>query len=124
MPNELQVLRDYIKEKGLKGTPQREEILSHLLQAEDHLSPEEIYNSLRRKDPKLGRATVFRTIKLLEDSGLVTKVTFADGHARYEAVRGRPHHDHMICTICGTALEFSNDELEHLQERIAKKSHF
>lgn len=124
MTNELQILRNHIKEHGLKGTSQREEILVHLLGAKDHLSPEEIYEAIRRKDPKIGRATVFRTLKLLEDCRLISKVTFADGRHKYEAVRGRPHHDHMICTDCGQAIEFSNPTLESLQDRIAKEHKF
>jgi Fur family transcriptional regulator, ferric uptake regulator len=124
MANELQIFREYIKKNGLKDTPQREEILNYLLRAEKHLTPEEIFQSLRQMDPKLGRATVFRTLKLLEDSGLASRVTFADGRQKYESIHDRPHHDHMICVQCGEALEFSSPAVERIQDQIAKKNGF
>lgn len=124
MTDELQLFRSYLKRQGLKHTPQREEILAYLLKAEKHLSPEEIYQSLRERDPRLGRATVFRTLKLLEKGGLASHVTFADGRQKFERAHGRPHHDHMICIECGDALEFSSPAVERLQERIARRSGF
>jgi Fur family ferric uptake transcriptional regulator len=124
MNNALQVFRDYVKEKGLKDTAQREEILSFLLKAREHLSPEDIYESLRRRDPRLGRATVFRTLKLLEECGLASKVVFADGRSKYEPAHGRPHHDHMICVDCQQALEFESPEIEVLQAKEAARRGF
>ena len=124
MDNALKVFRDYVKEKGLKDTAQREEILAFLLKAREHLSPEDIYQALRKKDPKLGRATVFRTMKLLEDCGLASKVVFADGSGKYERAHGRPHHDHMICVDCQTALEFESPEIESIQEKVATEKGF
>jgi Fur family ferric uptake transcriptional regulator len=124
MTNELQIFRDYVKKNGLKDTAQREEILTHLLKTEKHLSPEEIYQALRERDPKLGRATVFRTLKLLEECGLASRVTFADGRQKYESKAGKPHHDHMICVQCQEALEFSSPAIEKLQDRIAAQHGF
>jgi Fur family transcriptional regulator, ferric uptake regulator len=124
MPTEIQIFRDYLQKHGLKGTSQREEILNFLLKAEEHLSPEEIYQSLRRKDPRLGRATVFRTLKLLEECGLASSVTFADGRHKYERKHGRPHHDHMICVNCGKTLEFSSPAIERIQDQVARRNRF
>jgi Fur family transcriptional regulator, ferric uptake regulator len=124
MVNEIQVLRDYLKKNGLKDTSQREEILNHLLAAEKHMAPEEIYETLRRKDPRLGRATVFRTLKMLEACGLATKVTFADGRHKFEACKGRAHHDHMICVECGAVIEFVNESIEKTQDKVARDHGF
>lgn len=124
MVNEIEVLRDYLKKNGLKDTAQREVILNHLLAAEKHMAPEEIYQALRRKDPRLGRATVFRTLKMLEACGLATKVTFADGRHKFEARKGRAHHDHMICVECGAVLEFVSDSIERTQEQVARRNDF
>jgi Fur family transcriptional regulator, ferric uptake regulator len=124
MQDALQVLRDHLRKKGLKDTSQREEVLGYLSQADRHLAPEELFEALRKKDPKIGRATVFRTLKLLEECGLVSKVTFPDGHARYERAHGRHHHDHMICVDCQDVIEFESDEIEALQNLVVKRHGF
>lgn len=124
MNNELAIFREYVRKNGLKHTPQREEILAFLLKADRHLSPEDIYQALRRRDPRLGRATVFRTLKLLEECGLASHVTDAQGRTRFERSHGRPHHDHMICVQCGDTLEFSSPAVERIQERVARKNDF
>jgi Fur family ferric uptake transcriptional regulator len=124
MANELQLFRDYLRKNGLKGTAQREEILVHLMKAGRHLTPEEIFQELRRRDSRLGRATVFRTLKLLEGAGLASHVTLADGRHKYESKHGKPHHDHMICVQCGEALEFSSPAVERIQDRVAARHGF
>jgi Fur family ferric uptake transcriptional regulator len=124
MNNELQVLRDYLKKNGLKDTVQRKEILAHLFAAGKHMGPEELYQALRRKVPRLGRATVFRTLKMLEACGLATKVTFADGRQKFEGRRGRAHHDHMICVECGAVVEFVSESIERTQEQVARRNDF
>lgn len=124
MANELKILRDYVRKNGLKGTQQREAVLAHLLSAKKHLSPEEIHESMRSRGVNLGRATVFRTLKLLENCGLAARVTFADGRQRFERKHGRPHHDHMICVGCGEAIEFSSPAIERLQDQAAKRHNF
>lgn len=124
MPDALQVLRDHLRKKGLKDTSQREEVLAFLSKADRHLSSEELFDALRKKDPKIGRATVFRTLKLLEECGLASKVSFPDGQTRYERAHGRHHHDHMICVDCQDVIEFESDEIEALQSLVARKNHF
>ena len=119
-----EILRDYLKKNGLKITAQRETVLNYLLRVGKHMGPDDIYNSLRQTDPRLGRATVFRTLKLLERCGLASHVTSADGRHKFEAKYGRPHHDHMICVDCGETLEFTNNFIEQLQEKVARKHHF
>ena len=120
----LLLLRQSIKTRGLKDTAQREGIVRFMAQAKGHLTQEELFERLRQREPGIGRATVFRTVKLLEEIGLVTRVTFADGVPRYEFAHGRPHHDHMICVTCGDALEFTSPAIERLQARLAKVRKF
>lgn len=120
----LLLLRHSIKSRGLRETSQREGVLRFLARAKGHLTLEEIYESLRAVHSGIGRATVFRTVKLLEEIGLVTRVTFADGQSRYEYAHERQHHDHMICVDCGEALEFSSPEIERLQLQAARDRGF
>jgi len=124
MKKELLVFRRHLSSRGLRDTAPREEILRCLLAEGGHRSPEEIYAELRRKKTAVGRATVFRTLKLLEECGLASKVVFADGSARYERAIGRAHHDHMICVDCGHALEFESPSIERLQNREATRRGF
>ncbi len=118
------VFRQYLESKGLKLTKQRTAILEYLLQAQEHASPEEIYRSLSAKDATLGRATVFRTLSLLEKGGFVSKIMFSDGKSGYEHQFSRPHHDHMICIDCRDVIEFSNATIERLQSQISKELEF
>jgi Fur family ferric uptake transcriptional regulator len=120
----LLLLRQSIKNLGLRGTSQREGVLRFLAQAKGHLSLEEIFDGLRTFQPGIGRATVFRTVKLLEEIGLVSRVTFADGFPRYEYAHERQHHDHMICVNCGAALEFTSPAIERLQAAAARARGF
>lgn len=118
------LLRQSIQARGLRETSQREGVLRFLTETKGHLTLEGIYEGLRSKIPGIGRATVFRTVKLLEEIGLVSRVTFADGQARYEYAYGRAHHDHMICVDCGETLEFSSPAIERLQLKAARARGF
>ena len=107
-------------EKGLKMTGQRRVISQVLSEAEDHLDVEEVHRRAVRLDPRISIATVYRTMRLLEDADVVEKVDFGDGRARYEEKRGE-HHDHLIDTRTGRVIEFTNPELEAMKERIARE---
>ncbi|WP_431855791.1 Fur family transcriptional regulator [Azospirillum sp.] len=107
-------------EKGLKMTGQRRVISQVLSEAEDHLDVEEVHRRAVRLDPRISIATVYRTMRLLEDAEVVEKVDFGDGRARYEEKRGQ-HHDHLIDTRSGQVIEFTNPELEAMKERIARE---
>jgi len=113
-----------IKAKGLKSTRQRSLIIDTFLGAEGHVSVEELWSKVRAADTKVSVATVYRTMKLLADAGLAEARNFGDGQTRYEAAMGRHHHDHLICTNCGTIIEFENDRIEQLQDVIAKRHGF
>lgn len=119
------VLARYMAEKGLKSTRQRALIIDTFFEAHDgHLSVEEVWSQVRAKDPRVSVATVYRTMKLLSESGLAHARNFGDGQTRYEAAVGKHHHDHLICTRCGAIVEFENDRIEVLQDAVAKKHGF
>jgi Fur family transcriptional regulator, ferric uptake regulator len=109
--------RSYITDNRLNTTAQREAIVEQFLRTRDHVSIDELLTKVRKRHPKVGYATVYRTLKLLVDSALAVERQFGDGQARYEVVGD--HHDHLICIKCGLILEFEDDEIERLQERIA-----
>jgi Fur family transcriptional regulator, ferric uptake regulator len=119
-------LRAYIIKNGLKNSRQRDLITETFIAAQGHLSVDELLERVRRLDPRVGQATVYRTMKLLAASGLAEARQFGDGHARYELTHGGhdEHHDHLICTSCGAIVEFVDTEIERLQERVAASHGF
>lgn len=106
--------------KGLRMTEQRRTIANVLEAADDHPDVEELYNRAVAADPKISLATVYRTVKLLEESGILEKHEFGDGRARYETA-DRKHHDHLIDMNSGEVIEFVDPDIEALQEKIAAK---
>jgi Fur family ferric uptake transcriptional regulator len=121
----VSALAAYIAERGLKHSRQRDQIAEAFLGMAGHVSAEEVVARVRREDPRVSVATVYRTMKLLADCGLAVARQFgSDGQTRWEAAAGRPHHDHLICTRCGEIVEFANERIEHLQERVAKRHGF
>lgn len=116
--------REYLTCKRLKMTPQRMRILDAFLLSEGHLTSEELYGRVKKADPTVGQATVYRTLKLLADSGIAQEVDFSDGVARYEHGFHQEHHDHLICTRCRATVEVSDEEIERLQESLAAKHGF
>jgi len=106
--------------KGLRMTDQRRVIAQVLEGAEDHPDVEELYARASTRDPNISIATVYRTVKLFEEAGILEKLEFGDGRARYEDAE-RDHHDHLIDMQSGEVIEFVDAEIEALQERIARK---
>jgi len=106
--------------KGLRMTDQRRVIAQVLEGAEDHPDVEELYARASTRDPNISIATVYRTVKLFEEAGILEKLEFGDGRARYEDAE-REHHDHLIDMQSGEVIEFVDAEIEALQERIAQK---
>jgi len=113
---------EHLADNGLRLTDQRRAILELLLRSERHLSQEEIYRALRGKG--IGRATVFRTLKTLQDCGLAAPVVGRDEVPRFEINRGRPHHDHLICVACGHIREVRWPRLEKIQEAACRRLGF
>ncbi len=112
---EMQVFKEYLAEKKLKQTPHRKLILETFLAGEGHRSVEDIHRDVRGQDSKIGYTTVYRTMKLLIQAGLAREIDLADGLTRYEHLYNHTHHDHLVCTACGTSIEFLNADLEKIQ---------
>ncbi len=106
--------------KGLRLTDQRRTIAGVLESSDDHPDVEELYARASAADPRISLATVYRTVKLFEEAGILEKHDFGDGRARYETAGGE-HHDHLIDLQSGDVIEFIDAEIEALQERIAEK---
>ena len=121
---EFQIFDAFIRAKGLRHTPQRDMILAVFLSTEKHVSAEELYKLVRKKDSSIGYTTVYRTLKLLSESGLCGETEFGDGVLRFEHKYGHEHHDHLICLKCGKFIEASDSQIEWLQENMAKKYGF
>ncbi|WP_445322509.1 Fur family transcriptional regulator [Roseobacter sp. HKCC-CH-9208] len=106
--------------QGLRMTEQRRVIAQVLDASADHPDVEELYSRASAVDPRISLATVYRTVKLFEEAGILEKVEFGDGRARYEDAE-REHHDHLIDVTTGDVIEFIDPEIEALQEKIAAK---
>jgi Fur family ferric uptake transcriptional regulator len=110
-----------LRERGLKSTSQRDDIARVFFGTQGHFSTDELYTAVRRVNPRVGYATVYRTLKLLKECGLAAERHFNDGQARFEAVEEEAQpHDHIICERCGKIVEFASQELERLEERIGR----
>ena len=106
--------------KGLRMTDQRRIVARVIGDADDHPDVEELYARAAKIDPKISLATVYRTVKLFEEAGILDRLEFGDGRARYEDAE-RDHHDHLIDVNTGQVIEFVDPEIEALQERIAAR---
>ena len=115
------ILNEVLKTEGLRYTEQRQAIWDEILRIQDHRDAEDIYLTLVRKNIKVSRATVYRTIDVLEKNRLVRKMDVGDGRSLYEPRLNNEHHDNMICMDTGKIIEFYNEDLENLQDKIAKE---
>lgn len=121
---EKELFHTYLRQNGLKRTRQKELILDTFLSTEGHLSVEDVYSLVRKKDRKVGIVTVFRTLKSLTACGIAREITLGDGLTRFEHSYHHPHHHHIVCTECHKAIEFISPELESIQDAIVRKYHF
>lgn len=112
--------RGYLREHNLPVTAQRLAIADVILGTDRHLSAEEVAKELRSHGSNAGTATVYRTIEVLVRSGLVVERDFGEGFKRYEAARGVPHHEHLLCTVCGRVTEFRDERLERMTTLLAE----
>ena len=121
---EFQIFDAFIRAKGLRHTPQRDMILAVFLSTEKHVSAEDLYKLVRKKDSSIGYTTVYRAMKLLSESGLCGETEFGDGVLRFEHKFGHEHHDHLICIKCGKFTEVADTGLEKIQENMVKRHGF
>ena len=120
----LSQFRDILRRDGLKFTPQRFAVLEEIIKDRGHRDCEDIYLSLKEMGNHVSRATVYRTLDILVKNGFARKMDLGDGRARFESKVESPHHDHLICTSCGNIIEFLDQDVEDLQEKIAKRYHY
>ncbi len=121
----LEDFKSLLKKNGLKFTIQREIILDTLYNSNEHLTPESLHQLIQKRHPdlKTGIATVYRTLSLLEDENLVTSLSFGAQGKKYE-LGAKDHHDHLICTECGSITEFVDDAIEKRQHEITDSLNF
>ena len=118
------LLKSQITKNRLKLTRQRREIFDAFVGMARHVTAEELYREVTKKDPRVGLSTIYRTLNLFCQFGLAEARQFGDGQSRYDPVFNKHHHDHLICTECGKIDEFENRRIEQLQERVARRHHF
>lgn len=123
MNDALKSLEALCAERGMRMTEQRRVIARILEDSDDHPDVEELYRRSSKVDAKISISTVYRTVKLFEDAGIIERHDFRDGRSRYETVP-EEHHDHLIDLKTGTVVEFHSSEIEALQERIAREHGF
>lgn len=117
---EEKILENYLREKNLKHSEQRKEILRIFLNIDKHLTANELYRIVQKKYSAIGFATIYRTLKLLCEVGLCRELKLEDGTTRFEHLYNHRHHDHLICTKCGKFVEIIESGIEELQEKIFK----
>lgn len=115
---ENKIFQNFLGEKRLKLTKERTAVLKEVFSFHGHFDPEHLYLRIKDSGSKASRASVYRTLSLLVESGLVEKVTRTDKGNVYEHTFGHTHHDHMICDLCGGIFEFYSEKLENLQKEI------
>jgi Fur family transcriptional regulator, ferric uptake regulator len=117
-------LRSFVKEKGLHASKIRDLVVDTFLSTRQHTGLDDLLRKVRAKNPNVGMATVYRTMKLLEQAGLADARDFGSGATVYEIALGRDHHDHLVCERCGAIAEFYDDGIEKLQDTIAQEHGF
>ena len=118
------VLQSYMLKKGLRSTEQRRLIVDSFFEAPSHITIDELLAQVRAIDPRVGYATVYRTLKLLAECGVANEGRFGDGVTRYEVANEDHHHDHLICLECGSIDEFEEPAIEKLQDQVAERYGF
>lgn len=118
-----QTTLEKLRDRGMRITKIRRELVDYILGTKDHWTIQDLAERLQTDMPSVGIATIYRTVNLLVDEGAVTRTIVDHGPARFE-VTPEEHHDHLSCVICGKIVEFENDQIEKLQEKIAEEHGF
>ena len=117
--------KGYLRDKGLKLTPERQKILQEMLSTHHHFDVEELFEKLRQRGERISRATIYRTLPLLIENNIIKEAQRCqDNVIKYEHICGHDHHDHLICIKCGKIYEFKDEQIEKLQEKICRKYKF
>jgi Fur family ferric uptake transcriptional regulator len=118
------IFREYLRDHGLKYTPERAMLLQEVLSNPEHFEAEQLLISLRQAGKRVAKATIYRTLPLLVDCGIINQVQFGDTMAHYEHTFGQPAHDHMVCRRCRRIVEFDSSEVLRLREEISGRHNF
>lgn len=124
LDQEQGIVEAQLRKSGFRWTNQRSLIVRTALSTHEHFTAEQLLELCRQRDPKVSRATVYRTLAVLEEQGFVEGLDTGDGGRRFEHVLGHEHHDHMVCVGCGAIIEFRDEELERRQDAAAKRAGF
>lgn len=116
--------RTFLYSQGLKATPERFAVLDEIYTTDFHFEAEDILHRMMRKQHKVSRATIYRTLELLDSCGLIRKAKLGETTSYYEHTYGRHHHEHMKCTSCGRIIEFESEDIERLQDVICRQHNF
>jgi len=114
----------YLKSGNYRTTPERYLILDTVLKFDGHFDADELFSQMRSNGLKVSRATVYNTLELLQDCGLISKYRFGENHSRDEKAFGRPQHHHLICLECGDIIEFVNDRIEKVEKDVCTENKF
>lgn len=126
-PMQIQKLKEQLKQKGYKLTPQRRAVVNMIIGSKGtHLTAEELYELVKKECPEIGLATIYRTIQLLEEIGMLSKLNLDDGCNRYELIdEDEVHqHHHLICTKCGKVIEVAEDLLDSIEKNVEREYKF
>jgi Fur family ferric uptake transcriptional regulator len=124
MKKEKEIFKKYLFGKGLKLTSERELILEEVFSRHDHFDAEDLSQAFRARSENVSRATIYRTLPLLVESGLVQEALRCGERVCYEHIYGHKSHGHMICMGCGKIIEFENSELEKIKKKVCKEHDF
>ena len=124
MINAEQKFEEFLKSKELKYTSERKSIVKAMFSFYKHFDVEELFEKLRKQGNNVSRATIYRTIPLLIQSGLITETLRCQDKISYENIFNKKHHDHLLCVKCGKIIEFYNEKIEKLQEEVCRQHNF
>lgn len=118
------IFREYLRGRGLKYTPERQTLLQEVLSNQEHFEAEQLLISLSQSGKRVAKATIYRTLPLLVECGIINQVQFGDSMARYEHTFGQEPHDHMVCRRCRRIIEFDSSDVLRLRAALSKQFKF
>jgi Fur family ferric uptake transcriptional regulator len=121
---QLKSIEEFLRTQGFKLTRPRRRVVEKLLSVRGHVSADDLYEQLRRSGSPVSRATVYRTLSIVSKSGMIDGHDFDGARRVYESMVGRAHHDHLYCIDCQAVIEFQDEGIERLQERVVEKHRF
>jgi len=124
MKDSITVLKEYLRPRGLRFTPERETIIKTIFSLGKHFEADDLLVKLRQRKSKIAKASIYRTFKLLVGAGILRPVIFTDRHLHYEQVIGKKHHGHLVCLKCGRVIEFSRPKILKELNKVYREYHF